>query len=195
MMTSPAHTCDIDDELALTLEGMNRHGIRRIPVLEDGHPIGLLVLDDILHHVSGELVEISYEARSRRDHPTSQEAPPGANQREHLLKDLDERLDELRAKLRERQLARAGGLPGRVGRCEVTPAPGPAHGHLRASGHPVIRGGHWKKRSRWQRPVCLRRVLPPRSLCAWGSPAWPTTRNPEFPPSRAARTLTTGGRR
>ncbi len=101
MMTSPAHTCDIDDELALTLEGMNRHGIRRIPVLEDGHPIGLLVLDDILHHVSGELVEISYEARSRRDHPTSQEAPPGANQREHLLKDLDERLDELRAKLRE----------------------------------------------------------------------------------------------
>ncbi len=136
MMTSPAHTCDIDDELALTLEGMNRHGIRRIPVLEDGHPIGLLVLDDILHHVSGELVEISYEARSRRDHPTSQEAPPGANQREHLLKDLDERLDELRAKLRERQLARAGGLPGRVGRCEVTPAPGPAHGHLRASGHP-----------------------------------------------------------
>ncbi|MAE27353.1 MAG: CBS domain-containing protein [Planctomycetota bacterium] len=100
IMSRPAHTCELTDDLAEALERMNRHGIRRMPALAQGKPVGLLVLDDVLHHVAGELRDLSHEARSRHDHPTSQRIQSTSGSPENILAELEERLGKLRGKLR-----------------------------------------------------------------------------------------------
>jgi CBS domain-containing protein len=46
-MRAPAYTCRADDDIAVAARLMREHRVRRLPVVADKRPIGLISLDDL----------------------------------------------------------------------------------------------------------------------------------------------------
>ncbi|MEV8100697.1 CBS domain-containing protein [Kitasatospora sp. NPDC085879] len=47
LMSAPALTVDADDDLAAAYRTFRRTGVRRLPVLRDGTPVGVITVDDL----------------------------------------------------------------------------------------------------------------------------------------------------
>ncbi|MEW1908109.1 CBS domain-containing protein [Kitasatospora sp. NPDC085895] len=47
LMSAPPLTVDADDELATAYRTFRRTGVRRLPVLRDGVPVGVITVDDL----------------------------------------------------------------------------------------------------------------------------------------------------
>ena len=58
VMTAPVVTIDAGTELEAVFATFRTHGIRRLPVLEDGRFVGMLVVDDLLVLVSSQLADL-----------------------------------------------------------------------------------------------------------------------------------------
>jgi CBS domain-containing protein len=46
-MHTPAHTCNADDDIATAARLMREYRVRRLPVVRDNRPIGMISLDDL----------------------------------------------------------------------------------------------------------------------------------------------------
>ncbi|MFD0274628.1 cyclic nucleotide-binding/CBS domain-containing protein [Kitasatospora sp. NPDC127111] len=66
LMSAPAVTIDADQDLAAAYRAFRRSGVRRLPVLEAGRPVGLLAIDDlfldVLQRLSDLLGPVSWSA-------------------------------------------------------------------------------------------------------------------------------------
>ncbi len=59
VMTTDLFTVEPDESLYDVLEGMHDHGVRRVPVVEDGDLAGIVTMDDFLVLLSSELEILS----------------------------------------------------------------------------------------------------------------------------------------
>lgn len=92
-MTTPVHGVDAAAGLDRILAVMRERGVRRVPVLDDGRPVGLVSLDDLLHELAGELeglgamtaLEISEARRRERPHHRRQDAEEALTRLRHAL--------------------------------------------------------------------------------------------------------------
>ncbi|MBO1414085.1 CBS domain-containing protein [Streptomyces sp. FH025] len=58
LMTTPVATVDADADLDTAYRDFRRTGVRRLPVLDDGRPVGVLTVDDLLRDVVERLVDL-----------------------------------------------------------------------------------------------------------------------------------------
>ncbi|MEV7358848.1 CBS domain-containing protein [Kitasatospora sp. NPDC091276] len=58
LMTTPVTTVDADDDLDTAYRTFRTSGVRRLPVLDDGRPVGVLTVDDLLRDVVERLVDL-----------------------------------------------------------------------------------------------------------------------------------------
>lgn len=58
VMTAPVVTLDADAQLETAYATFRQNGIRRIPVVQAGRFVGMLVLDDLLVSVSSQLADL-----------------------------------------------------------------------------------------------------------------------------------------
>jgi len=60
VMTSKFITANINDDIHIALDLMRKHGIRRIPLINDaGHLEGIVTIDDLFTHLSNELNKLT----------------------------------------------------------------------------------------------------------------------------------------
>ena len=80
-MTRSVIACSMDTLLVRAQQTMTRHGIRHMPILEDGRPIGMISNRDILAH---QLVTAHDTVRKQSDMLSNLEAVhPGINRLKH----------------------------------------------------------------------------------------------------------------
>ncbi|WP_327063620.1 CBS domain-containing protein [Kitasatospora purpeofusca] len=82
LMSAPVVTVEADHELDAVYRTFRRNDVRRLPVLEDGRPIGILTVDDLLRDVaerlSDLLIPVSHSAlREGTRDPVTVEPVPG----------------------------------------------------------------------------------------------------------------------
>jgi len=77
------------DHLETIVARMKARGVRRVPVLEDGKPVGMVGLDEVLQTLARELHDLGAEARQRYRH-----AEVSARY-EHLREGTEHRLEEI----------------------------------------------------------------------------------------------------
>ncbi|MGW2370994.1 MULTISPECIES: CBS domain-containing protein [Kitasatospora] len=58
LMTTPVTTVDAGDDLDTAYRTFRNAGVRRLPVLDDGRPVGMLTVDDLLRDVVERLVDL-----------------------------------------------------------------------------------------------------------------------------------------
>ncbi|MFF2144518.1 CBS domain-containing protein [Kitasatospora sp. NPDC058190] len=58
LMTTSVVTVNADDDLDTAYRTFRRAGVRRLPVLDDGRPVGMLTVDDLLRDVVERLVDL-----------------------------------------------------------------------------------------------------------------------------------------
>ncbi|WP_230211148.1 CBS domain-containing protein [Streptomyces kaniharaensis] len=58
LMTAPVTTVGADDDLDTAYRTFRSAGVRRLPVLDDGRPIGMLTVDDLLRDVVQRLFDL-----------------------------------------------------------------------------------------------------------------------------------------
>ncbi|MEU8511092.1 CBS domain-containing protein [Kitasatospora sp. NPDC048722] len=58
LMTTPVTTVDADDDLDTAYRTFRGSDVRRIPVLDDGRPVGMLTVDDLLRDVVQRLFDL-----------------------------------------------------------------------------------------------------------------------------------------
>lgn len=59
VMTADPVTADVDDGVFELCELMREHGIRRVPVVDDGKLAGIVTLDDLVVLLEGEMNDLS----------------------------------------------------------------------------------------------------------------------------------------
>ncbi len=59
VMTTDLFTVETDESIYDVLDGMRQHGVRRVPVVEDGELAGIVTMDDFLVLLASELENIS----------------------------------------------------------------------------------------------------------------------------------------
>jgi len=89
VMTSDLVTVTADDPLETIVSRMKARGVRRVPVLDDGRPVSMVALDDILQVLAGELHDLGTEARQRYRHSEA------SARYEHLREGTEHRLEEI----------------------------------------------------------------------------------------------------
>lgn len=94
VMTSPLVSVEANTDLDEVASRMRAGGLRRIPVLREGHPIGLFSLDDILADLSHALRDVS-EVQAPR--PRSEEDGTA----DDLMSEISAGLRHANEKLRE----------------------------------------------------------------------------------------------
>lgn len=81
VMTRRVITCSMDTPLVLAQQTMTRHGIRHMPIQEDGKPVGMISNRDILAH---QLVTAQNTVREQAEVFANLEAAhPGINRLKH----------------------------------------------------------------------------------------------------------------
>ncbi|MFJ9846663.1 cyclic nucleotide-binding/CBS domain-containing protein [Kitasatospora sp. NPDC101155] len=58
LMTAPVTTIAADDDLDTAYRTFRSAGVRRLPVLDDGRPVGMLTVDDLLRDVVQRLFDL-----------------------------------------------------------------------------------------------------------------------------------------
>ncbi|MFH9347959.1 cyclic nucleotide-binding/CBS domain-containing protein [Kitasatospora sp. NPDC017646] len=58
LMTTPVATVNAGDDLDTAYRTFRSAGVRRLPVLDDGRPVGVLTVDDLLRDVVERLVDL-----------------------------------------------------------------------------------------------------------------------------------------
>ncbi|MFE5587586.1 CBS domain-containing protein [Kitasatospora sp. NPDC056531] len=58
LMTAPVTTVDTDDDLDTAYRVLRSADVRRLPVLDDGRPVGILTVDDLLRDVVQRLFDL-----------------------------------------------------------------------------------------------------------------------------------------
>ena len=69
VMSSQLVTLSPADDVATAYRTFAAHGVRRLPVLVDGFPVGLLALDDMLLQISRQLSELVMPVREELADP------------------------------------------------------------------------------------------------------------------------------
>lgn len=72
LMSAPLLALDPGQDLEAAARLMRARGVRRIPLLEEGRPVGLVSLDDLLRTLARELLDLGEEALSARTHALSE---------------------------------------------------------------------------------------------------------------------------
>ncbi len=81
VMTRRVITCSMDTPLVLAQQTMTKHGIRHMPILKDGRPVGMISNRDILAH---QLVTARNTVRKQSEVFANLEAAyPGINRLKH----------------------------------------------------------------------------------------------------------------
>lgn len=88
-MSTDLVTVEKDEDPERVIHRMKARGVRRVPVVEDGKPIALIALDDILQVLARELHDLGTEARQRYRHAATQV------RYEHLREGTERQLEEL----------------------------------------------------------------------------------------------------
>lgn len=88
-MSTDLVTVAKDEDPERVIHRMKTRGVRRVPVLEDGAPIAMIALDDILQVLARELHDLGTEARQRYRHAGMQV------RYEHLREGTERQLEEL----------------------------------------------------------------------------------------------------
>ena len=57
-MTSPTVSVDLEADVFAVLARMRHNGVRRMPVLADGRPVGLVSARDLVDEISHELIDL-----------------------------------------------------------------------------------------------------------------------------------------
>lgn len=74
-MSSPVITVDASDDLECAYHLFRRHDIRRLPVLDDGRPVGILTIDDLfcdaLQRLADLLTPVSWSALREQAQPSA----------------------------------------------------------------------------------------------------------------------------
>ena len=93
VMSGDLVTAGANERLPRVIEIMRTRGIRRLPLVEDGRPVGIVSLDDILGELSSDLWNVSEAVRIelREAQRTSR--------RRRLREARDEAVEELRSQL------------------------------------------------------------------------------------------------
>jgi signal-transduction protein with cAMP-binding, CBS, and nucleotidyltransferase domain len=68
VMSAPAVVVAPDTPVDDALQIMRTRGMRRLPIVDDGKPLGVLSLDDVLGLYSTCMHDLTVELRSQRDH-------------------------------------------------------------------------------------------------------------------------------
>lgn len=89
VMSTDLVAVSAEDHLEAIVSRMKARGVRRVPVLDDGRPVSLVSLDDVLQLLAGELHDLGTEARQRYRHSTA------AARYEHLREGTEHRLEEI----------------------------------------------------------------------------------------------------
>jgi CBS domain-containing protein len=89
VMSTDLVAVSADDSLETIVSRMKARGVRRVPLLDDGRPVSLVSLDDILQVLAGELHDLGTEARQRYRHSAA------AARYEHLREGTEHRLEEI----------------------------------------------------------------------------------------------------
>lgn len=66
VMSEPAVSVSKDDSLQNTITTMRNRGVRRVPICEDGKPVGICALDDVLEVLTEALHHLSVESSTKR---------------------------------------------------------------------------------------------------------------------------------
>jgi CBS domain-containing protein len=81
-----------DEPLETLLRRMKHHGVRRIPLVEDGVVVGMVAMDDILQEFSRDMNDLASEA------PLRYRDAPSHSRFEHVRHGIERNLTELRQK-------------------------------------------------------------------------------------------------
>lgn len=93
VMTTPFVHGEPGEDLDTLIRRMRLHGIRRIPICQDGRPVGMVALDDALQVLARGLADLGSEARAKfRDARRKARF-------EHVRGELHQRLEELHERL------------------------------------------------------------------------------------------------
>lgn len=93
VMTTPLVSVDVGDSMHAVVERMKTRGVRRLPVLEDGRPVSIVALDDLLQRLALELHDLGAEARSKYRHADVEA------RFERVRHGVEQRLEDLRRRL------------------------------------------------------------------------------------------------
>ncbi|SEO24615.1 CBS domain-containing protein [Halogranum amylolyticum] len=64
VMNTDVFTCDADDGVFELCQAMREHGVRRMPIVEDGKLSGIITLDDLVMLLEDEMHDLSEVIRS-----------------------------------------------------------------------------------------------------------------------------------
>jgi signal-transduction protein with cAMP-binding, CBS, and nucleotidyltransferase domain len=99
IMSQPLHSIDAGEPLEKAIACMTAHGVRRVPVLEEGRAARLVSLDDLLVHFASELADLG--ASVRGSFVESRAAARQIAAMEKLRSEIDTRVHALREGLEE----------------------------------------------------------------------------------------------
>ncbi|MEV8099023.1 CBS domain-containing protein [Kitasatospora sp. NPDC085879] len=76
LMSAPPLTVDADDELTAAYRAFRRTGVRRLPVLRDGEPVGVITVDDLFLDVLQHLADLLGPVSRSTLHDETAAPPP-----------------------------------------------------------------------------------------------------------------------
>lgn len=95
IMSHPAVTAREGDPLERILDAMTRHGVRRLPIVEEDHVVGVIALDDVLARLGAQLDELaSASQRQIADARLAARWPRLRDEVEARLRELGERVQK-----------------------------------------------------------------------------------------------------
>jgi len=117
VMSAPAVVASPEENVDVLLGRMWRRGIRRLPLVDDdGTPIGLVSLDDLVEHLVDEMSDLSQDLRSRqRRIARRQELDELAQEADQALAAVYERMQRANWTAREAFLRGIDELRARLG--------------------------------------------------------------------------------
>ena len=121
VMSQPLIAVQASDPLERVIACMSEHGIRRVPVLQDGHVTSIVTLDDLLSHLGRELdglgtsVNSSF-VRSRVEARRAAALEQMRNEVEFRLHGLRDQVDHVGAQAKEALLREFDAIRDRVRR-------------------------------------------------------------------------------
>ena len=95
VMSHPAITAELGDSLTRVIERMGRHGVRRIPIVQDGRVVGIVSLDDLLAQLGSELDDLGGSVRRQIFEARLGTKLP------RLREELETRLHEMRERVQQ----------------------------------------------------------------------------------------------
>jgi len=121
VMSRPLVAVQAGDPLERVIACMAEHGVRRVPVLQEGHVTGMVSLDDLLAHLGRELDDVGASvsasfARSRAEARRAAAIEQVRSEVESRFHALRDQADQLSAQAREALLREFDALRDRIRR-------------------------------------------------------------------------------